>query len=259
MFRVVVIEDELTVRRGLILTTSWSDYNCEVIGEAKNGKQGVEMILELKPDIVITDIKMPLMNGLEMMEKIITHYHPVFIILTAFSDFNYAKKALQLGAVDYLLKPFNDEELDKTMKKVEEKARKQKQLRQENINKHGMMHQEIIRKISKSKNSEHQNIVKSIKIISEKYNDPQMNIEYLVDELAVSKSYLGRLFKKETTYTFHEFLTLYRMQKACEILKDPNIRVYEVAEKTGYKDQRYFSVVFKKYVGFTPSEFRDNL
>lgn len=92
MYRIVVVEDELTVRRGLILTTQWSKFNCEVIGEAKNGKEGLELILELRPDIVITDIKMPIMNGLEMMDKILDYYFPVFVILTAHSDFNMPKK-----------------------------------------------------------------------------------------------------------------------------------------------------------------------
>ncbi|NLC54709.1 MAG: response regulator [Erysipelothrix sp.] len=258
MYRIVVVEDELTVRRGLILTTQWSKFNCEVIGEAKNGKEGLVLILELRPDIVITDIKMPIMNGLEMMDKILDYYFPVFVILTAHSDFEYAQKALQLGAVDYLLKPFDDEQFTDAITKAKEMVNTQSEL-VEFRTKHGSNDTSAIDKhLSKSKNSQHKNIIKSIKFISDNFAE-DINISIVAEHLNVSNSYLGRLFRKETSYTFHEFLTLHRMKKATEFLNDPNVRIYEVAGKTGYRDQRYFSVVFKKYIGINPSEYRDNL
>lgn len=113
MYRIVVVEDEEIVRKGLVITTDWESYDCQVIGEAKNGGEGLSLITKLKPDIVITDIRMPVMDGLQMIEKVYETYMPVTIMITAFNEFEYAKKGIDLSISDYLLKPFDDAQLDK--------------------------------------------------------------------------------------------------------------------------------------------------
>ena len=125
MYKVVVVEDEKRVRQGIIMGTDWSKINCVVMGEAANGEEGVEMIRKCRPDIVITDIRMPKMMGIEMIENVYEDgLEPYVIFLTAYDDFAYAQQAIKLGVADYLLKPFKDGELENTIGRIIEKNRR---------------------------------------------------------------------------------------------------------------------------------------
>lgn len=117
MYRVLIVEDEIILRKGLMLTVPWQNYQCEVIEAAKNGQEGLELALKHRPDIIISDIKMPLLTGIEMIEEIEKHYQPAVIFITAFNEFEYARKAVSLSSVEYLLKPFDDEQFDSALKK----------------------------------------------------------------------------------------------------------------------------------------------
>ena len=102
MNRVVVVEDETMARKGIILTIDWSALGCVVVGEAANGEEGAALVERLSPDIVVTDVKMPRMDGVEMIAKLRENgCQAKFIILTAYSDFKYAQSALRLGVSDY--------------------------------------------------------------------------------------------------------------------------------------------------------------
>lgn len=101
-------------------------------------------------------------------------------------------------------------------------------------------------------------VERTIKYISDNYQR-NINLKEIADKLAISESHISRLFKSEVGYTFVDYLTYYRIKKAIGYLRDPNVKIYEIAEKIGYKDQRYFSVIFKKLVGVTPKEFKEQL
>ena len=106
MIRVLIVEDEPALARGLslLITKNYTDF--EVLGICKNGRDGLQNILELEPELVFTDITMPVMNGLDMIEEVQkAHFHTRFVILTGYADFEYARKAIHLGVSDYLLKP----------------------------------------------------------------------------------------------------------------------------------------------------------
>ena len=118
MLKVVVIEDAGLVRKGLILTTSWDQNQCEVVGEADNGIDGRELIIRLKPDIAITDIRLPGISGLEMIEAVHNLVRTKFIVISGFSEFEYARQAIQLGIIDYLVKPVEDRVLSDALAKA---------------------------------------------------------------------------------------------------------------------------------------------
>ena len=106
MYKVIVVEDETMVRRGIILTIDWAALDCVIAGEAANGEEGAELAVRLSPDIIVTDVKMPRMDGVEMITKLREQgCRAKFIILTAYSDFKYAQSALRLESHDYLLAP----------------------------------------------------------------------------------------------------------------------------------------------------------
>ncbi|MFV0381104.1 MAG: response regulator [Breznakia sp.] len=256
MFRIVIVEDEISVRRGLVMGVDWHELDCQVIGDAENGEEGLQIIKKLKPDIVISDIQMPKMTGITMMSFVLKKQTAVFIVLSAYNEFAYVQDALKLGAVDYLLKPFKDEELITAINRAKQKVERHQVFEQKQQFTKAEMITTIDRYLSKSKNSKHRNIIKILSFIHENY-DKEINLNETAFQMEVSESYLSRLFREETSYSFHEYLTIYRIKIACEMLKDPNIKIYEVALATGYREQRYFSIVFKKYMGVTPGHYKE--
>ena len=112
MLKVLVVEDEEMIRKGIVLAVDWAALDCVVVGEAANGLQALEAVERYAPSLIITDLKMPVMDGLEMLRQLRERGNNAFvIILTAYDSFAYAQAALRLGAVDFLLKPFHDGEL----------------------------------------------------------------------------------------------------------------------------------------------------
>ena len=122
MLKVIVVDDERFVRMGIVGETDWASLGCEVVGEAENGLDALELVHEKNPELMICDIRMPKMNGLEMLKKLREEKNPVQVIfLTAYSEFSYAREALKLYAFDYLLKPFEDGELESAILRAKER------------------------------------------------------------------------------------------------------------------------------------------
>lgn len=119
MLKALIVDDEYLVRMGITQTIDWAEYNVEIIGEASNGEEGLELALQHRPDVIITDIRMPYMNGLELIEKIREQDMLVgIVVLSGYDEFQYAQAALRYGASTYLLKPINIEELADTVRSV---------------------------------------------------------------------------------------------------------------------------------------------
>ncbi len=244
--KIIIVEDEEIIRRGLVHTMDWLSMGAIVIADAKNGKEGLEKITELKPDVVITDIRMPLMDGFEMLESAKQVYNFQSIILTSYQEFNYAKKAISLNATDYLLKPVTEEELSKSLKKIALDLK-----RNEDIEYKLLQDFEKFMGENKAKNY-------YVEIALEKLMDnyrEKISIESIALELQVSASYLSRKFKQVTKRTYLEILNEYRIIQAVKLLGEGRYRISEVAEKTGFSDYKHFYSVFKKYTGMTPSEY----
>lgn len=242
MIKVLVVEDEEMIRKGIVLTVNWEALDCKVVGEAANGLEGLEAVKRLNPELIITDIKMPQMDGIEMLQKLRemgnnTHV----IILSAYDTFSYAQSALRLGAVDYLLKPFHDGDLERAVTLVHEK-----------------LYPNSKTKILLVKEGPKSNYVReAMDYIRMHFNDPGICISSIAEHLNISEGYLSHTFKKETGLSPLNYLTQYRIQQAMQMLEDCRIRVYEVAEKVGYQDIAYFSSTFKKLTGMSPSDYQN--
>ena len=250
MDRVVVVEDETMARKGIILTIDWSALDCVIVGEAANGEEGAELVKRLSPDLVVTDVKMPRMDGVEMITKLRAEgCQARFIILTAYSDFKYAQSALRLGVSDYLLKPLKDGELEAAVRHIQG-------LRDARENQTDASADAPVLRLSPVKNTKNKYVEQAVQLIREHYRE-DINISTVAGKLEISEGYLCRVFKKETDYTFTNYLTWYRMKKAMTLLKDCRVKVYEVAEQVGYSDTAYFSAQFKKMTGISPSEYQD--
>ena len=111
MLKVVVVEDEELVRKGIVLTVDWAGAGCAVVGEAANGEEGLEVIRRYRPDLIVTDIRMPKLDGIEMLRRLREEGNRAHVVfLTAYSDFSYAQNALRLGVLDYILKPVMEDD-----------------------------------------------------------------------------------------------------------------------------------------------------
>lgn len=248
--KVVIVEDEELVRRGIILAVDWAKMDCVVVGEAANGQQGIETVRRHQPDIVITDVRMPHVDGLEMIAALREEgCIAQFIILTAYSDFKYAQSAVRLGASEYLLKPFEDHELEQA---VEHAGQNIIQRITRDDSEQGMPVK--LRELGKGSKSKY--VEEAITYIEQHYQD-DISLSTVAEHMGLSEGHLSRIFKKETDYTFMTLLTNCRIHKAMDLLRDCRLKVYEVAEQVGYSDTAYFSGLFKKLVGVTPSEYQD--
>ena len=248
MLSVLVVEDELYVRKGIVLTVDWASLGCTVIGEATNGEEGLKAAVQLRPDLIITDIKMPKMDGITMLKELrAAEVKSAVVILSAYSDFSYAQQALRLGASDYVLKPFHDGELERVIRNIfshEIKADREEA--------------EKLPALEAQDGEKSKYVSEAIAYIREHYADPDMTIGMIAENLHISEGYLSHLFRRDTGFTLVDYLAQYRIHEATRLLKDVRIKIYEVAQAVGYRDIAYFSGIFRKFIGQTPSEYQNS-
>ena len=251
MYRVLIVEDEDIIRKGIAYTMDWTGMGCTIAGEAVNGQEGLEKIKELSPDIVMADIMMPVMDGIEMIRQAKEVANFKSIILTSYADFDYAKRAIDLDVSAYLMKPVDEEELKKNVAKIIAEIEKDHQYEQLSAKQStGSDMQEVFIKNDKD-NDYVQHVLDATK---EHYAD-KISIELFSEELGVSASYLSRKFKEATGTSYLDFLNRYRVSQAIKLLETGTYKVYEVSDMTGFTDYKHFNSVFKRYTNVSPSEF----
>ena len=397
MWKVLIADDEPKIRRGLKKTLNWKALDMEVVGEAEDGEIALDMAQSVRPDIMLVDICMPFINGLELIERLnIILNDCIIIVITGHDEFSYAQKAVKLKVFDFLLKPVSKEQLHQTICKGKEvllRTQKKneyvswaKQQLEENSSylkerflndwikgrlteaaveeqlkffqlklsgDVGMFVIKIIEKFNRDELSEewnkslllyavqnifeellqdwqpnlivrdkkdniiaitpvrpiaqwvefgpkieaiadkylkqviivgqkpikdglfsipvvYENLIKELnekvnctpvvflakKYIDTYYYKEDLSLQEVANEHQISSTYLSKLLKRETGASFIDYLTQTRIKKAIEFIKDPTIKIYEIAEKVGYSSQHYFSTAFKKTLGVSPVEYR---
>lgn len=248
MYKVLVVEDEERIRKGLLFLTDWLKAGCAVTGEAADGREGLRLIEELSPDIVITDVKMPFLDGIAMLEAAQKKCAFEAIILSGYSEFSYAQKAVSLGVTEYLLKPLDFKLLYRALEKscAKRAARRAEALRAAAQ----AAPPEPLRLPTRSSKY----VARLLARIQSSYAE-KLSLSDLSEEYGVSATHLNTQFKKETGCTFNDFLNRFRIQRAAELLQSGRLKVYEAAEAVGFADYKYFTQVFKKYTGCPPGYF----
>ena len=254
MYRVLIVEDEDIIRKGLVYAIPWSDMDCTVIGEAANGVEGVAQIKTLHPDIVMVDINMPVKDGLEMLQETVASHDFSAIVLSGYSSFEYAKTAMHLGVTEYLLKPIDRDELRAAV----ENAKRQQKMRHawEDLQQeqNDLLHTQLL---SESPDDNTDQVVEEmLAFINENYSK-KITMQNVVRRLNYSEAFLNKRFKKVTGMTFTEYLNRFRIQKAIEILSDGTSSTQEVSYRCGFSTSRYFKDVFHKYMVCSPREYRE--
>jgi len=253
MYKVIIIDDEPVIVRGLSQTIPWEKHNCQVVGTAFNGKDGLELIRNQKPDILISDICMPGMDGLTMIASIKSQFPKMQIcILTGFRDFDYAQRAICLGVTRFLLKPSKMNELLDALDVMTTNLSSS----DVEIKKEETMISDEEQQGSPEENTASSFIVKNaLQYIDENYQQKIMLSE-VAEHIYVSQWHLSKLLHRHTGQNFSEILNNVRIREAQKLLRDPSLRIGDIAERVGFVDMAHFSRVFKKCTGASPSEFR---
>ncbi len=347
--QVLLVDADDGHRQTLLRRTKWSNCGYIVVGEAKNGLQGLDLALHLQPEVIITNTHLPDMDGLTMCRKILYQLPDTQIIfLTDACAFECARQAISLGAAEYLLKPTPPQTLQKTLLRLRTRLAKQQslahlrlhyaktltqqssltdaplhqllelvrggdfaqakvvfqQLRQEEPHLLALLDQlctmqvvsELVQhmgqilpeeeflptydasdnvfdgiwshlrtlyhKLSRSlrcmqPDSAQTLSARACAYIEQHYMETDISIERLCETLCVSPSYFSIIFKRENGENFVPYLTRVRMEKAAELLRSTNEKTYSIAQRVGFGQANYFSYVFKKYYGLSPSKFRE--
>ena len=243
MYKIFLADDEIWVIMGLKKLIEKTGAPFRGVGEANNGIVALEEIEEKKPDVLITDIRMPGMDGLQLMQMIQEkNLETRVVLVSGYAEFNYAQQAMRMGAVDYLLKPVETEALAEVMERLEimlnKDGKKPEEQTDEELNPSVL--ESIIEEIRKN------------------YKD-NITLTKLAERYNISAGHLSSLLKEELGMPFSEYITSKRIQRAKELLDDESLSVDAIAREVGYKDYFYFTKVFKKAVGISPSKYRKNL
>ena len=221
--------------------------------EAKDGEEGLEIALEQIPDLVISDVMMPRMDGNLMTEKLKTDHrtnHIPVIILTARASVDSKIEGLETGADAYVTKPFNARELKTRVKKLIE----QRQKLREHFAKE-MSTGQPFEKSSSLLSMDQQFIQKAIDIVNKHISDYDFDVKEFTSEMAMSRAQLHRKIKALSNKTTSEFIRTIRLNKAAELLRQKTDNVTQIAYETGFSNLSWFTKAFKEQFGVTPSEY----
>ena len=237
--RVLLVDDEIMIREGFKRLFDWEAHDCQVVGEAADGLEALAKIDSLRPDIVIMDINIPIMNGLKVIQvSRVKHPRTAFVIVSGYDDFSFCQQALRLQITDYILKPVNYEEFGICIDNLKISLFEQK-----------------VAADTEPENHEERVITGITRYIQE-HLEQEVSLSVLAEEFHLNSQYISQLFKNEIGVGFLAYLTNVRMEKAKKLLISTPLSIAEVADRVGYGDYRVFTKVFKKTEGITPSQYR---
>ena len=244
-YTVLIVDDERNIAEGLEFLVERFIPQCRVVGLALDGEQGYQMALELKPNIILTDIKMPQFDGIELIRRLMAAGCKArYIIISGFAEFEYAKKALELCVESYILKPVEESELIAAF----ETACRSVQ--------NAVWQTALPDEIRAEEISERHDIIAEVKVyINQNYNS-NITLAEIANHFYLNPFYLSQLFKKKTGETYQAYLTRVRIGRAKRLLEETDLKLYEISAMVGYSDATYFSRKFEQLVGIKPTEYK---
>ena len=242
MWKVMIADDENYMLEAMENLIDWKKMDCQLVYKARNGQALLEQIKKNPPDIIITDIKMPLVSGIEVAKYVYENMSSTkVIILSAYADFQYAQEAIKYDVCGYIIKTSVIEMLP------------------------GMI-QKAVKKLSSSQTEGEKGdeecftddiLGRLQKYISEHYMD-KLNLTQISREIHANGSYLSRLYKTKTGQNLFDVINRMKLEKAKEYMSQGK-RIYEIAQMVGFDDVSYFSRVFRKHEGCSPREYENRL
>ena len=243
MYSVLLVDDEPLALEGMALLVDWTALGFRVAGQCGSGQQALEIIKRTAPDLVLTDLYMPGMGGVQLMhEAREAGYTGEFIIVSAYQDFPMAQSALKYGALGYLLKPIDEDEAVHTI---------------------GVARQAILSAAPNRWQLGEQKPEQGAPRIADQMRGyiaaNYMNgitLGTMADALGHNAAYLGRLFQKQMGMGFRAFLNIYRLEEAARHIRSSQVPLYQIAEQVGYTKYAYFLTKFKQRYGVMPDQYR---
>lgn len=246
--KLLIVDDEPIIRDGIKALVDLEGLGIEEIFEAENGEQAYKLFELNQPDIVLADINMPRMNGLEFSEKIKRLKPEVRIaLITGYDYFDYARQAIKIGVEDYVLKPVSRSDITALLSELVAKVRNDRDRQRVDAIIEGQAAETIGSLDYKQQ---------IIKWLQEHIYDETMSLNALAEYMGLSTGYLSGLFKKEFGQSFKEYVLSKRLDQAKILMLSSSMKNYEIGEAIGISDANYFSAVFKKHVGMSPNAFR---
>lgn len=240
--KLLIADDEDTIRRGVAKYVRLHSDRFVQIYEAENGQEALDILLKHQPDVLLLDVQMPLKNGIDVMrESDKAGLHPVTVILSGYDEFTYAQQAIRYGAKEYLLKPVRAADILSCINKLADEA-------------FGTDSQKEF--VDESVKSSHF-VREAQEYIAEHYAEDIL-LSQVAEKIGISGGYLSTLFSQDLNCKFVDYLNQVRIERACTYLNQNFLKTYEIAYRVGFKDEKYFSKVFKKIKGISPKEYRSS-
>lgn len=239
--KLLIADDEDTIRKGVSKYIQLHSDRFTKIYEAENGQEALDLLIQYQPDLVLLDVQMPLKNGIEVMKEADkAGLHPVTVILSGYDEFKYAQQALRYGAKEYLLKPVRAADILECLNRLAD----------ENIGREERPQPE------EDMEQGNRFVTDAVEYIKEHYAE-DISLQSVADKVGISGGYLSTLFSQNLNCKFIDYLNQVRIDRACVYLEQNFLKTYEIAYRVGFRDEKYFSRVFKKVKGLSPKEYRE--
>ncbi|CAM3958859.1 response regulator [Mesobacillus thioparans] len=248
---ILIVDDEPRTRQGLQRTLeSWNNGEYTIL-TAESGEDVLRVAAERKIHILLSDIRMPEMTGLQLLKKLKENgMAPVVIVISAYSEFEYAQQALKLGVVNYLLKPIGKKKLIEAVEDAVKIMEKQERA--------GLIEKVVDKKIvdASTKMDSTKDTIRKAMIYIERNLKEEFTLKDVAAHVHLNPSYFSVLFKEQVDLNFSEYVTRRRIQRSKELVLSTTLPINEIAEEVGYKTAKYFIKIFKEIEGMTPSAYR---
>jgi two-component system response regulator YesN len=243
--KLLILDDDIQIREGIKNGVDWESLGFDEVQSAGDGIAGLVIAWEMAPDIVLSDVRMPGMDGLEFLHAVKELFPRIKVILiSGYDDFEYLQKAIRYGADAYELKPVKIQNLLRLVEELKGKAAAEKASPEPEDS--GRTPHFADRRINRAVDYVHTHLL------------ADLSIGILGKELRMSPNYFCSLFRKKTGLSFNSYVNQTRLEASVYLLEHTDRRISEIADNTGFRDSVYFTQVFKKAYGCSPSEYRKN-
>ncbi|GHV44363.1 putative two-component response regulator [Clostridia bacterium] len=249
-YSVILIDDEPVVVDSIRRHIKWDELGYDIAGVFYDGKDALEFLERTKVDLVLTDIEMPYVSGIDVCKWLRENApNTKVVILSGHANFNYAAEAMRYNAVDYILKTSMLAEISEKLVRVRDEHLAPRPAH--------MISDERLWADIPQRSSNY--IIKNALLYVQEHFDNDISLKAVAEHLNLSMNYFSNLFKAETGINFNNYITQLKIDHAKELLRSTTYKVYEIGAKIGYKSERFFSDTFKSWVGCTPTEYRNKL
>ncbi|MFC0213011.1 response regulator [Paenibacillus chartarius] len=232
MFNVLLVDDERWARVSIRHMVEQTQLPFRIVHECSHGKEALDYVRHDAVDLIMSDIRMPVMDGLSLAAEIRHHKHIHMMMLSGYNDFPLVQQAMRYGVEDYILKPVDGDELKLSLQRFLD---------------------------NKGYSPNAQSTIQQILRIIQEAMPGDISLQEVADKVHLNSCYISQLFKKQMNQKFVDYVLEQRIEEAKRLLARTSLRVAEVAGKTGYTDIAYFCNTFKRQTGVTPSEYRKSV